>query len=676
MDLLFLNAQQRAAVEYNGKHLMVLAGAGTGKTRTIVARAAYLISHGTDPKRIQILSFTRKSAGEIVERVKAMLPEAKGLDGSTFHSWCYRIIRSNPKIFPFSDFTILDESEQEDVFRFILGQNSEVAERTGIKAGVFKDVYSKVINTCCSLSMAIKDIVLAEERMTDAQKDGWVRNNRRYFKIVIHQYIDYKEQHKKLDYDDLLFQIINVLGSNPDAKKHIASKYDHILVDEMQDTNPLQWKLLNLFIDDCHLFCVGDDAQSIYGFRGADFRNVHSFKERVPDSSVMKLEDNYRSTQEILDVSNWLIAKSPLKYDKQLRSVRGAGNKPELVHFNSEWDEAGWIADDIMKGITDSEKSYSDYMVLSRTSNGTRTLQTIFTERGIPYQVFGGMRLLESAHIRDVLSALKITANVKDDLSWMRYLKLWQGIGNKTSAKLVGEIGNCKTMEDCITVLKGMKIKDSDTIDTLDAIKDMNNNPSKALEIAVAHMKNMLSARYGNDWERKSKDFPVLIKVAESYSTVTEFLSDFTLNPILDEGNMIADDSPRDVVTISTIHSAKGLEADTCFVLNVSPGLYPMARNISKGSDDIEEDRRCLYVALTRAKNRLVVTRNIRSIQCSNGTIGQEDNEMPNNDTYFFNELPDNLFETEYPKNEFIEQDNSYAGGMTPWIPAFGFDFN
>lgn len=676
MDTFILNAQQKAAVEYNGKHLMVLAGAGTGKTRTIVARAAYLISHGTDPKRIQILSFTRKSAGEIVERVKAMLPEAKGLDGSTFHSWCYRIIRSNPKIFPFSDFTILDESEQEDVFRFILGQNSEVTERTGIKARVFKDVYSKVINTCCPLSVAIKDVVLAEERMTDAQKDEWIINNKKYFEIVIHQYIDYKEQHKRLDYDDLLFQIINVLGSNPDAKQHIASKYDHILVDEMQDTNPLQWDLLSLFIDGCHLFCVGDDAQSIYGFRGADFRNVHSFKERVPDSSVMKLEDNYRSTQEILDVSNWLIAKSPLKYDKQLRSVRGAGNKPELVHFNSEWDEAGWIADDIMKGITDSEKSYSDYMVLSRTSNGTRTLQTIFTERGIPYQVFGGMRLLESAHIRDVLSALKITANVKDELSWMRYLKLWQGIGNKTSAKIIEKIKNCKTTGDCIMILNQLKLKDSATVETLDAIKDMNNNPSKALEVAVGHMKNMLSARYGDDWERKSKDFPVLIKVAESYSTITEFLSDFTLNPVLDEGNMMADDSPRDIVTISTIHSAKGLEADTCYVLNVSPGVYPMARNISKGSDEIEEERRCLYVALTRAKNRLVVTRNIRSIQCSNGTIGQEDNEMPNNDTYFFNELPENLFETEYPKNEFIEQDNSYAGGMTPWIPAFGFDFN
>ena len=676
MDLLFLNAQQRAAVEYNGKHLMVLAGAGTGKTRTIVARAAYLIFHGTDPKRIQILSFTRKSAGEIVERVKAMLPETKGLDGSTFHSWCYRIIRSNPKIFPFSDFTILDESEQEDVFRFILGQNSEVAERTGIKAGVLKDVYSKVINTCCSLSMAIKDIVLAEERMTDAQKDEWIRNNKKYFEIVIHQYIDYKEQHKRLDYDDLLLQIINVLGSNPDAKKHIASKYDHILVDEMQDTNPLQWRLLTLFIDDCHLFCVGDDAQSIYGFRGADFRNVHSFRDRVTDSSVMKLEDNYRSTQEILDVSNWLISKSPLKYDKQLRSVRGTGNKPELVHFDSEWDEAGWIADDIMKGITDSEKSYSNYMVLSRTSNGTRTLQTIFTEKKIPYQVFGGMKLIESAHIKDVLSALKITANVKDDLSWMRYLKLWQGIGNKTSAKLIEGIGDCKTMEDCITMLKKMKIKDSDTIATLDAIKDMNNNPSKALEAAVEHMQNMLSARYGDDWERKSKDFPVLIKVAESYSTVTEFLSDFTLNPILDEGNMMADDSPRDVVTISTIHSAKGLEADTCYVLNVSPGVYPMARNIAKGSDEIEEERRCLYVALTRAKNRLVVTRNIRSIQCSNETIGQEDNEMPNNNTYFLNELPDTLFETECPKDNSIELDNSYTGCATMWIPAGGFDFN
>ncbi|MCM1221085.1 MAG: ATP-dependent helicase [Lachnospiraceae bacterium] len=675
MDIFILNAQQRAAVEFNGKHLMVLAGAGTGKTRTIVARAAYLISNGIDPKRIQILSFTRKSAGEIVERVKAMLPEAKGLDGSTFHSWCYRIIRSNPKVFAFSDFTILDESEQEDIFKFILSQNSEIAEKTRLKADVFKEVYSWGINTRCSLSQAIKEVVLSEE-MTDEQKDKWIAENKQHFEAIIYQYIDYKGQHKRLDYDDLLLQIINVLKNNPDAKKHIASKYDHILVDEMQDTNPLQWNLLELFMNDCHLFCVGDDAQSIYGFRGADFKNVHSFKERVSESTVMKLEDNYRSTQEILDVSNWLIAASPLEYSKQLRSVRGTGEKPELVHFNSDWDEAGWIADDISKGIMDLEKAYSDYMVLSRTSSGTRTLQTIFTERGIPYQVFGGMKLIESAHVRDVLSTLKITANIKDELAWMRYLKLWQGIGNKTASKIIEGTKDCKTIEDCILRLKRLKLKDSATVETLEEIKDMSNNPSKALETAVGYMKNMLSSRYASNWERKSRDFPVLVKVAESYSSITEFLGDFTLNPILNEGDIKADNSPSDVVTISTIHSAKGLEADTCYVLNVSPGVYPMARNIAKGSDEIEEERRCLYVALTRAKNRLVVTQNIRSIQCSTEKTGHGDDENPNNDTYFFNELPDNLFEIEYPKGCPIEQDNSYTGATIPWYPVIGFDFN
>lgn len=689
MDLNDLNPQQRAAVEFNGNHVLVLAGAGTGKTCTIISRVVYLISQGVQPNRIQILSFTRKSAGEIVERVKSMFSnsDAKQLRGCTFHSWCTNIIKSNPKVFSFSNFTLLEPEDQIDAFKLMLGKTKIVIEETRLKPSVFRDVYSYAVNTQCSLTDAIRKLVYNNKN--DDLTNKSINENKHHFQEVIKKYIDYKASHGQMDYDDILQSVVNVLTHNAKAREYIAQKYDHILVDEMQDTNPLQWALLSLFQPYCHLFCVGDDAQSIYAFRGADFKNVHSFKERVPDSEVLKLEENYRSTQEILDVSNWLLEQSPLDYNKQLKAIRGEGEMPILMHFDSDWEEANWISDDIIKNITEESKSYKDHMALSRTGQGLRVLEATFIQKKIPYQIFGGTQLLKSRHIRDVLSALKIIANIHDELAWMRYLRLWPGIGEVTAAKYIERILTCKSIDDCLDFLKDNTIKSPALVKTLDAIKPLNTQPDEAIHQAVQHMEKQLCVFYP-DWGKRVADFKLLEQIAKPHPTINEFITEFVLDPSLNESHIENGESAKDLVTLSTIHSAKGLEADICYVLNVSPGLYPLRRAITEGNEAVEEERRCLYVALTRAKNRLIVTRNLNSIQSYDDLLDEilEDDdglELSESDvlineegttSYFFNGIPEILFDNLTPKEESLDKKSDYEGESSSWYPWRNFNYD
>ena len=679
MDFQDLNPQQKTAIEFNGKHALVLAGAGTGKTKTIVTRAAYLISQGVNPQKIQILSFTRKSAGEIVQRVKAMFSssEAKQLNGSTFHAWCTVIIKSNPKVFSFSSFTLLDPEDQIDAFKLILGKNKIVLEETRLKAGDFRDVYSYTVNTQCNLTETIRKFFYGNKR--DKETNQSITEHKPFFETVIRKYYEYKQTHNQLDYDDILSSVVDVLSKNEKARRYIASHYEHILVDEMQDTNPLQWALLSLFLPYCHLFCVGDDAQSIYAFRGADFRNVHSFKERVPDSEILKLEENYRSTQEILDASNWLLEQSPLEYNKKLKAARGTGDKPIIMHFESDWEEANWISEDIINNIITESKHYSDHLILSRTAYGMRILEAVFIEKKIPYQIFGGTLLLKSAHIRDLLSALKIISNPHDELAWMRYLRLWEGIGEVTATKYIEKILSCSTIEECLDVLRKQKIKAPELIKTLEAIRPLNNNPAKAIQTALEHLHVRLAVLYASDWKSKRlPDFKILIKIAEQHSSINEFITEFILDPSLQESYLDADEN-KNVVTLSTIHSAKGLEADICYVLNVSPEVYPLKIAIYEGEDAVEEERRCLYVALTRAKDKLVVTRKLDSIQTYESLSDEmrealqlQELDLP--EMYFFNELPDDLFEDLTSIKPVIEKKTSYDGKANKWEPFFNFE--
>ena len=364
-----LNEFQKKAAEFNGKHLLVLAGAGTGKTKTIVARAEYLLNKGVQPNQIVLLSFTRKSAREIAERLKMSVSinvNKNAITGKTFHSWCNEIMRFYPEYFPHHSYTPLDEDDRLSAIALAIGKNFRDSTNEKIKKETVAAIYSYAINTLCSLSNAIFQVRYLNSDKNDEQIKKRIEDDKILISPVIRKYIEFKKERRYIDYDDMLNVVADVLGKNTEVRNAITSRYKYVLVDEMQDTNPLQYKLLKAFVDNSYLFCVGDDAQSIYAFRGADFKTIHSFTDIIPNSETQKLELNYRSTQEILDLSNWILAQSPLRYDKKLVAYRGIGDKPNLIHIQDDWEEADIITDDILEVVFQGGK-YADTMILGRS---------------------------------------------------------------------------------------------------------------------------------------------------------------------------------------------------------------------------------------------------------------------------------------------------------------------
>lgn len=634
-----LNKEQKYAATFCGKHLLVLAGAGTGKTRTIIARAKHLIQSGVSPKRILILSFTRKAANEIVERIKMEIPESQseGLQGSTFHSWCMSIIKNHPHIFPQANYTLLDEEDQESCFRLICGKKwtYRSSKDEKIKPETILSVYSYMANAQCALSDAIRMKIYDNAPST---KD--VEQDKNVLQGVVKMYLEYKKSRKYIDYDDILLIISKYLKRNEDLRKGIAQLYDHILIDEMQDTNPLQYELLSSFYEDCHLFCVGDDAQSIYGFRGADFQTIHNFTNIVKDSEICKLTLNYRSTQEILDLSNWVIENSPLNYDKQLIAYRGNGNKPKLIHWSEDWEAANNIANHILDSFRISGKKWSDNLVLCRSAWGLRKTEACLIKHKIPYTIFGGNGLMSSRHIRDVFAPMRVVANFLDELAWSRYLQLWRNIGAVKAAQIIGEVLQAQNLDDSLKTLTEIVNSggyEKEIYEALYAIKDKNNEPSEAITEAFEVMSKRLEQIYkDNGWEWRKDDFPILAEVAKKTGSISEFIAEYVLDPKLDTTNKDAG-KKEDSVRMSTIHSAKGLEADIVYLINASTRSYPTPRAILNGEKAIEEERRCLYVALTRAKDDLRVYRDVHSIHITS--------EMEN--YYFLNNVPERLYENE-----------------------------
>ena len=641
MDFNTLNKEQLQAATFEGKHLLVLAGAGTGKTRTIIARALYLIKKGINPSRIKILSFTKKSANEIASRIKIEgknTPETKRISGSTFHSWCMDIITKYGKLFGLEEYSCIDEEDRLSAIKIAYGKvydkNQQKLNNIIIKPKEILEVYSYSINTQQNLSTSIK--VKCLENTSDT--DYLTKKTEEIKEIaipVIKEYIDYKKSRHYIDYDDMLKIVATILKQNEKLRDLISSQYDHILIDEMQDTNPLQWMLIESFIDNCHLFCVGDDAQSIYSFRGADFKSIHSFKNKIPNSVIYKLEENYRSTQGILDLSNWLLRKSKLDYNKQLRSNRGFGEKPFIKLAEDDWDEADFIINDIKNNIHNGE-NYRAHMILTRSMYGCRTFEAACISCDIPYILFGGISLMKSAHVRDVFSVLRIVHNHKDELAWMRYLMLWEGIGEATASKLIERTLDCKNLHNCIDVIKQKGFKDSNIYTLLEKVISLNDNVDTIIDLIVSELEIIMQKKYEN-WDRRKNDFNALKLVAKRSTDIQEFITKYILDPIAELSELETSTLSNDVVTISTIHSAKGLEAKYCYILGVYPGNYPSNRAIT--DDDIEEERRCLYVALTRAKDKLFLMSRIQS----NYGIRKNNANLTENQSYFLNALPENL---------------------------------
>ncbi|WP_432211421.1 ATP-dependent helicase [Acinetobacter variabilis] len=624
-----LNPQQKQAATTDAKHSLVLAGAGCGKTKTIVARAAYLIDQGVPANQIQILTFTRRAASEIVARVELALGEqAKGLRASTFHTFCMYLLRRIPKAFGLEQFSIIDRDDQLMIFRLIRGRDDKKNPNYLPKPQELCDLYSFARNTRQKLSLSLEkqmpEYLGLKDQIADIMKEYETRKRARSF----------------LDYDDILAVVATALAQSEGLVDYVASICRHMLVDEMQDTNPLQWALLEPLKEHISLFCVGDDAQSIYSFRGADFENIHHFKERVPDAKIFKLEKNYRSTQEILDLSNWLLDQSEIKYDKRLDAHRGEGIKPKMHIFPNEFDEAKWIAIDIKERHYLQGSKWSDHMVLVRSSYAARHIEAACIAANVPYRFIGGMKLLETAHVKDLLSLLRVVANPLDDIAWMRFLTLWNGIGDVGASKLSQQLLAEPEMEKIADKLEKFGKIPLETILIMKQMAVLKTEVQACVGLAVQAIEAQLAENYKKDWNRRQGDFELVKQLASKHAQVSEFLEEYVLDPV--SISEIERQSDTDVVTLITIHSAKGTEQKVCYVANVTPGQYPHAR--AQGDfDDVEEERRVLYVALTRAQNELILTKQNLN-HWARETVDEQGRKI---ESYFLNNLNRNLCVTE-----------------------------
>lgn len=620
-----LNPQQKQAATTESQHSLVLAGAGCGKTKTIVARAAYLIDQGIPANQIQILTFTRRSASEIVARVELALGEqAKGLRASTFHTFCMYLLRRVPKAFGLEQFSIIDRDDQLMMFRLIRGKDDKKNPNQLPKPQELCDLYSFARNTRQKLSDALEkqhpEHLAFKDQIAEIMKEYETRKRARSF----------------LDYDDILAIVASALDQSDGLADYVASLCKHVLVDEMQDTNPLQWALLEPLKDKVSLFCVGDDAQSIYGFRGADFENIHHFKDRVPNARVFKLEQNYRSTQEILDLSNWLLDQSEIQYNKRLDAHRGEGVKPRMHIFPNEFDEAKWIAIDIKERHYLQGQRWSDHMVLVRSSFAARHIEAACIAANVPYRFIGGMKLLETAHVKDLLSLLRVIANPLDDIAWMRFLTLWNGVGDVGASRLAQQLLLEPEFDLIFDKLEKFGRIPAETVLIMKQMTVLKQEVQACVGLGIQAIEAQLAENYKKDWNRRQGDFELVKQLASKHTQLSEFLEEYVLDPV--SISEIERQSDSDVVTLITIHSAKGSEQKVCYVVNVTPGQYPHAR--AQGDfNDVEEERRVLYVALTRAQNELILTKQNLSLWARD-VIDEQGRKV---ESYFLNDLTRNL---------------------------------
>ncbi|MEI6127240.1 MAG: ATP-dependent helicase, partial [Pseudomonadota bacterium] len=505
-----LNLQQKTAVEHSGCHVLVLAGAGTGKTNTIISRAAYLIRQKVEPKRILMLTFTRRAAKEMASRLSRMVDkDTHDLMAGTFHHFCLYSMRRMPKVFALEQSTVIDRDDQLHLMKLVRAGFVKKGEQFP-KANVLVDLYSYARNTNQSPLQYLKKYTEHDNETIDLLLK------------VFAEYDSRKKAHNYLDYDDILFLFAKQLHEDPAVRDRLKGLYDHILVDEMQDTNPLQWLILDGLRDPALLFCVGDDAQSIYAFRGADFKNVHSFTKRVPGSAILKLEENYRSTQGILDLSNWLLKESTLTYDKKLKAHRGAGIKPRLVDCESDFHEARWITDDLLDRH-ESGAVWKDHMIITRTAFAARTLETSLIEKKIPYRFIGGTSFIQAAHIKDLFSLIRSASSHGDQIAWIRYLTLFPKIGDVKASRIIAAMGKQQKADAALECLSGSKSIAPDTKETImqgiSLVAKNRDNPEKALQAAADFLDPLLKERY-EKWDMRRKDFNLLIKLAKNYKSL------------------------------------------------------------------------------------------------------------------------------------------------------------
>lgn len=593
-----LNPSQLAAATYEGGPLLIVAGAGSGKTRTLVHRVAHLVDRGIPPRAILLLTFTRKAAQEMLGRAMALVGQrAAEVSGGTFHSLANLLIRPYANLLGYSQgFSIMDQDDAESLIARIRGDIPEVKKHKRFpQKGAILGMLSQAINKDRPLLEVISDsFPHFLEFAPIVDKIG-------------QEYRQHKIQNALMDFDDLLVGLEIILRDHEEVRQRIASRYNYILVDEYQDTNPIQARLTyHLGRDHKNVTAVGDDAQSIYAFRGASFRNIMDFPKIFQGCQILKLEENYRSQEPIVQLANHLIAQAREKYDKTLVAVRGAGENPRMVAVQDQTDEAGWVAAQIEKYI-DEGVSLKEMAVLFRASSHSFDLEVELVRRHIPFTKYGGRKFLESAHIKDFLAFLRVSANPADSISLRRVLTLVEGIGAKGAEGLVewvaGERDQLLKLSEA--PVKGRAKKNLEPLAALLAqVAQDEIDLGRRVKLVADFYYPLVRELYTDDWPDRQTDLKEIMRMADEREDIRSFLDDLTLDP---PNQKRSDPDERNHgLTLSTVHSAKGLEWKIVFILSAVEGRFPPSY-AARSAAEVEEERRLMYVAVTRAEDMLYI---------------------------------------------------------------------
>ena len=586
-------AQYEAATTVAGP-VLVIAGAGSGKTRTLVYRMAHLLGQGIAPEQILLLTFTRKAAQEMLHRAAALVDEScQRVMGGTFHAVSNLLLRRYGRHLGFApNFTIIDRADAEGIVNLLKSSlNLGTADKRFPSKRVVINLFSKAVNKSVGLGELLDD----EFSHLADYLDDLVRINDHYKK--------FKLEHGLMDYDDLLVNWQRILEID-EVREEISQRFRYVMVDEYQDTNRIQAAIVRAIAHSHdNVMVVGDDSQSIYSFRGADFRNIMEFPDLFPGTRVIRLEENYRSCQPILSMTNAVIERAAQRYTKSLFSRIEGGDRPALVATHSESDQARFVADRIL-ALHRGGMPLAEMAVLFRSGFHSYKLELELGNRQLPFEKRGGLKLTESAHIKDVLSFLRVTCNSDDHLAWNRILLLVDKVGPKTVQKILAQV---KGADDPLAALAAYPAAPSwragfnDLVKLLGSLREPGLIPEEQFDRAMDHYRPIFERVYHDDYPRRARDLEQLRAIVGGYADLESLIADTALDPPEATGDV--DHEPGDRLVLSTVHSAKGLEWDAVFIIHLVEGKFPSAQ--AALPEQLEEERRLLYVAATRARKQL-----------------------------------------------------------------------
>jgi DNA helicase-2/ATP-dependent DNA helicase PcrA len=606
-----LNPQQLAVVKAAGGPILVIAGAGSGKTRVVTYRVAYLVESGINPSNILLVTFTNKAAREMLRRVELLVPAASGVSGrvwgGTFHHIGNRILRRHaPLIGFYPNYAILDQEDAKSLMEACISDLKLNPKGSRFPRGeVLEDIVGLSVNT----HRPIEELVLERYPFFYELLDD--------IRAVAERYRKRKRELNSMDFDDLLFYWKALLQEHPEVRARYGAQFQHILVDEYQDTNRIQAEIIDLLAEGAgNIMVVGDDSQSIYSFRGANFANILSFPERYPAARVFKLEINYRSTPEILQLANASIVYNRYQFPKELQTVRPAGAVPSLVPTQDVLEQASFVAQRVAE-IHEAGTPLSQIAVLYRAHYHSMEMQMELTRRGIPFRVRSGLRFFEQAHIRDVCAYLKVAGNPLEELAWKRVLQLYPKVGKATAEKIWRVISSVVPDFAMVSDIKEVSQKIpaagreswhllTRTLGKLGA-SGVSANPGRMVETVLKEgYEAYLQARYPN-YESRTDDLRQLAAFARQYSSSEDFLAEMALLTSIEEEGQPYGEGERDgTVILSSVHQAKGLEWSAVFIIWLAEGRFPSLRSLTdSGGEGEEEERRLFYVAVTRARDEL-----------------------------------------------------------------------